>query len=157
MRKQAAGRAVAIVTAALALAACGSSSSSSSTSSSTTDIAPAAALATGTYAPAGSSGTPHYVIAITSANGTGFDGTMKFVYQDGTTSHVFDFSGTVTGESATAKPSNVAAPDSATRTVSSVPSSLRIAVGSGVLTFEGCQGYLTEAQSAAACAFTQSH
>jgi ribosomal protein L31 len=155
MRRQSAVWALAIVTAALALAACGSSSPSSSTTSKTA-IAPAAALATGTYAPTGSSGTPHYVIDISSANGTAFNGTMKFVYQDGTTSRVFDFSGTVTGQSATAKPTNVAAPGSATKTVSSVPSSLQIAVGSDALTFEGCQSYLPEALSASACTFNQS-
>ena len=155
MRRRAAVWVLAMVTSALALAACGSSSPTSSTTS-TTAIAPAAALATGIYAPTGSSGTPHYVIEITSANGTAFDGTMKFVYQDGTTSRVFDFSGTVTGQSATAKATTVAGSDSAPKTVSSVPTSLQIAVGSGVLTFEGCQSYLPEAQSASACAFSQS-
>jgi hypothetical protein len=150
--------AVAIVASALALAACGSSSPSATnaTTTSTSAIAPAAALATGTYAPTASSGTPHYVVAITSANGTAFDGTMKFVYQDGTTSHVLNFSGTVTGQSATAKPTDVAASVSATKTVSSVPASLQIAVGSGVLTFEGCQSYLPEALAATACSFTLS-
>ena len=100
MGKQRAVWAVAIVAGALGLAACGSSSpgsSSTSTTTSTTDIAPAAALATGTYAPAGASGTPHYVVTISSAENTDFGGAMNFVYQDGKTSLVFDFSGTVTG------------------------------------------------------------
>jgi hypothetical protein len=143
-----------VVVFALTVAACGSSSPSTSTTS-TTAIAPAAALATGTYAPTGSSGTPHYVVEIRSAQGTSFDGTMQFVYQDGTSSRVLDFSGTVDGQRATAAPSEVAT-GSPTQTVSSVPHSLQIAVGSDVLTFEGCQSYLPQALSASACTFSQS-
>ena len=120
MRRHGAVWAVVIVIGAVGLAACGSSSPSSSVTT-TTAIAPAAALATGTYAPAGASGQPHYVITISSAENTQFEGAMNFVYQDGTTSHVFDFSGKVTGQNAVATPTNVAAPGSATRTVSSVP------------------------------------
>src|SRR5580658_5978504 len=152
MTKQSAVWATAIVTSALGLAACGTSSPSSSTTTSTA-IAPASALATGSYALAGSSGTPHYIVEISTADGTAFSGAMRFVYQDGTTSHVFDFSGTVTGQSATARPTNVAASNSATKTVSSVPSSLGIAVGPDELTFEGCQSYLPQAQSTSACSF----
>lgn len=146
---------VAIVTSALGLAACGSSAPSSSTTS-TTAIAPAAALATGTYAPAGSTGMPHYTVTISSANGTAFSGTMKFVYQDGRTSRVFDFRGTVTGQSATLRPTNVAAANSATKTASSVPSSLRISVGADTLTFGQCQSYLPQAQSTSVCTFVRS-
>jgi hypothetical protein len=155
MGKHGAFRAAALVVGALGLAACGSSSPGSSTTS-TTAIAPAAALATGTYAPAGTSGTPHYVITISSAKSTEFDGAMNFVYQDGTTSRVFDFSGTVAGQSAMATPTNVAAPGSATQTVSSVPTALRIDVGADALTFEGCQAYLPQAHSSSACTFTLS-
>lgn len=153
MTKRAASWAVAIVAGSFALAACGSTSSTPSTTS-TTAIAPAAALATGTYAPTGSSGTPHYVIEVSSAEGTAFKGTMKFVYQDGTTTRVFDFSGTVSGQTATATASKVAPPGSTPKTVSSsLPDPLRIGVGSDVLTFQGCQSYLPEAQSPSACAF----
>ena len=102
---------------------------------------------------AGASGKPHYAITIRSAENTEFDGAMNFVYQDGTTSHVFDFSGTVTGQNAVATPTNVAAPGSATRTVSSVPNSLRIDVGNDSLTFEGCQAYLPLVSSSSACTF----
>jgi hypothetical protein len=148
---------VAIVVGAFGLAACGSSSSSPpAASTSTTAIAPAAALATGTYAPAGSAGKPHYVITINSAESTEFDGALNFVYQDGTTSHVFDFSGNVTGQSAVATPTNVAAPGSATKTVSSVPTDLKIGVGADTLTFEGCQAYLPLAQSSSDCRFVGS-
>ena len=125
-------------------------------STSTTAIAPAAALATGTYAPAGASGTPHYVITISSAENTEFDGAMHFVYQDGTTSHVFDFSGKVMGQSAMATPTNVAAPGSGTQTVSSVPDALRIDIGADTLTFEGCQAYLPLVRSLRACTFVGS-
>jgi hypothetical protein len=110
-------------------------------------------LATGTYLPAGSSGTPHYVVTINSANGTGFRGVITFAYQDGTTSHVLDFSGTVTGESATATATDVAT-GSTPKTVSSVPSTLHLGVGDATLTFEGCQAYLPEALAATACTFT---
>lgn len=152
MGKQGAAWVVTIVVGAFGLAACGSSPSSSPATS-TTAIAPAAALGTGTYTPAGASGTPHYVITISSAKNTAFNGVMDFVYQDGKTSHVFDFSGTVTGQRATATPTNVAVPGSATQTVSSVPSDLRITIGSDNLTFEGCQTYLPFVQSPAACTF----
>jgi hypothetical protein len=112
-------------------------------------------LATGTYVPADSSGTPHYVVKITSADGTDFRGVVTFTYQDGTTSHVLDFSGSVTGATATATPSDVAT-GSTTKTASSVPSSLQIGVGNDTLTFEGCQAYLPQALSPAACTFAVS-
>jgi hypothetical protein len=162
MRKQAAVWAVAIVAGALTLAACGSSSPSSTTTTtastgSTTAIAPAAALATGTYAPTGSSGTPHYAVEISKADGTAFSGTMSFVYQDGKTSRVFDFSGTVSGQSATATATNEASAGATPKIVSApVPSPLAITVGSDTLTFEGCQSYLPQAPSASACTFSQS-
>ena len=147
-----------MVAAALGLAACGSSPSPSSSSvTSSTAIAPAAALATGTYAPAGASGTPHYFVTIGSANGTSFKGAMNFEYQDGKTSRLFDFSGTVTGLRATARPSNVTTSTSSPQTVSSVPDSLVMAVGSGTLAFAGCQAYLPLTQSAGACTFTGPH
>ena len=155
MRRHGAVWAVVIVIGAVGLAACGSSAPSSSVTT-TTAIAPAAALATGTYAPAGASGQPHYVITISSAENTQFEGAMNFVYQDGTTSHVFDFSGKVTGQNAVATPTNVAAPGSATRTVSSVPNSLQIDVGNDSLTFEGCQAYLPQVTSSIACTFNGS-
>lgn len=145
--------AAAIAMGGVTLAACSSSPSNSSSSTTSTAIAPASALATGTYVPADSSGTPHYVVKITSANGTAFRGAMTFVYQDGTTSHVLDFSGTVTGRNATATPSDVAT-NSTTKTVSSVPSSLQIGIDNASLTFEGCQAYLPQALSAANCTFT---
>ncbi len=155
MAKQVAVWAVTIVAAALGVSACSSSPSTPSTTS-TTAIAPATALGTGTYAPAGASGTPHYVVTINSAESTAFGGAVSFVYQDGTTSHVFDFNGTVTGQGATATATNVAAASSATRTVSSVPSPLPIDIGSGTLTFVGCQGYLPQVQSSSDCKFVRS-
>jgi hypothetical protein len=153
MRKQAVIWAAAMAAGALGLAACGSSPSSSSTTT-TTAIAPAAALATGTYASAGAAGTPHYTVTIDSAQGTRFDGSVHFVYQDGTTSHVFDFSGAVSGETAVATPTNVVAAGSSTQTASSVPTTIRIDVGTDSLTVEGCQSYLVQTQSASACTFT---
>jgi len=78
---------------------------------------------------------------------------MSFVYQDGTTSHVFDFSGKVTGQSAVATPSNVAAAGSGAQTVSSVPNSLRIDIGVDTLTFEGRQAYLPVLHSSSGCMF----
>ncbi len=155
MGKQRAVWAVAIVFGALGLAACGSSPSNTSATS-TTAIAPAAALATGTYAPAGATGTPHYVVTISSADSTKFGGALDFVYQDGTTSRLFDFSGNVTGESAAATPTNVTTPGSAARTVSSVPKVLRIGVGDDTLTFEGCRSYLPLTASSGACTFIAS-
>ena len=147
--------AAAIVMGAIGLAACSSSPSNSSSTTTSTAIAPASALATGTYVPADSSGTPHYVVTITSATGVAFRGHVTFAYQDGTTSHVLDFNGIVTGQNATATPSNVET-GSTTKTASSVPSSLQIGVGNDTLTFEGCQAYLPQALSAAACTFTVS-
>jgi len=159
--------AVGIVVGAVALASCGSSSSgppspstavsaSTPTSTSSTDIAPAAALATGAYTSAGSTGKPHYVVAIGAAESTEFVGTLTFVYQDGTTSPVFDFSGQVAGQHATATPNKVAPPGSGTKTVSSVPPSLQIAVGADTLTFEGCEAYLPQVRSSRACTFVRS-
>jgi hypothetical protein len=137
------------------LAACGSSPSSSPPTS-TTAIAPAAALATGSYVPPGASGTPHYVVTIGSAQGNEFGGTLNFVYQDGTSSRVFNFSGTVTGQKATATPTDVAESGSGPKTVSTVPVSLRIDVAPETLTFTGCQGYLPEVRTPSACTFTMS-
>jgi hypothetical protein len=155
MSKHATALILATMVGAVMLAACGSSSPSPSTSS-TTAIAPAAALATGTYTPAGSVGTPHYIVKVTSAHGTTFSGNVTFLFQDGKTSRVFDFSGTVSSQNATARPTDVAASDSEPKIVGSVPGSLHISVGADVLTFEGCQSYLPETVSASACIFSQS-
>ncbi len=140
MRRQRVVWALAMVMGGVGLAACSSSPSSSSSTTTSSAIAPASALATGTYVPAGSSGTPHYVVTISSANER-FRGVVTFAYQDGTTSHVLDFSGNVTGQTATATSSDVAT-GSTTKTASSVPSSLQIGVGNDTLTLEGCQAYL---------------
>lgn len=144
-----------LVTGAIGLAAC-SSSPSSSPSTSTTAIAPAAALATGSYLPPGAGGTPHYVVKVDSAHGAAFRGVMSFVYQDGTSSRAFDLSGIVSGQRATAMPSNLAATGSGTPIVSSVPASIQIGIASDVLTFNGCQVYLPQVQSASGCRFTLS-
>jgi hypothetical protein len=140
---------------AVVLAACGSSPSSSPPTS-TTAIAPAAALATGSYVPAGASGTPHYVVTIGSAQGNEFGGTLNFVYQDGTSSRVFNFSGTVNGQRATATPTDVAESGSGPKTVSSVPDSLRIDIAPETLTLAGCQAYLPEDRAPSDCTFTMS-
>ncbi len=140
---------------AFGLAVCGSSPSDQATTS-TTAIAPAAAVATGTYAPSGASGEPHYVVSVSSAENTEFDGSVKFIYQDGKTTSVFDFNAHVTGQIAEATPSNVATTGSGTKTVSSVPTTLRIQVGADKLTLEGCQAYLPETQSSDACTFVRS-
>ncbi len=137
------------------LAACGSSPSEQATTS-TTAIAPAAAVAAGTYTPSGASGELHYLITVRSAENTEFDGSVKFIYQDGKTMSVFDFNAHVTGRSAVATPSNVATTGSGTKTVSSVPTTLRIQVGADKLTLEGCQAYLPVAQSSDACTFARS-
>lgn len=96
------------------------------------------------------------VITIRSAESMEFDGDLNFVHQDGTTSHVFDFTGTVAGQSAVATPTNVAAPGSATQTISSVPNPLRIDIGADTLTFEGCQVYLPLVHSSSSCTFVGS-
>lgn len=140
---------------ACGLSVCGSSPSNQATTS-TTAIAPAAAVATGTYSPSGSSGEPHYVVTVSSAENTDFDGSVKFIYQDGKTTSVFDFNAHVTGQSAEATPSDVATTGSGTKTVSSVPSTLRIQVGADKLTLVGCQAYMPETQTSDACTFVRS-
>jgi hypothetical protein len=158
MKKRATPSAVfgVIVLGALGLAACGSSppKSSSSSTTSTTAIAPAAALATGNYAPPESSGTPHYVVTITSADSTAFNGTITFVYQDGTTSSVLDFRAKTSGKTTTATVSSVATAAAGTDTLSSsLPDPLQIEVGPGLLTFQDCKSYLPQVQSQGDCAF----
>ncbi len=50
----------------------------------------------------------------------------------------------------------MAAPGSATRTVSTVPNTLRINIGADTLTFEGCRAYLPQVHSSSACTFVGS-
>lgn len=147
--------AVPLVIGAIGLAAC-SSTPSSTAPTSTTAIAPAAALATGSYAQPGAAGTPHYVVKIDSSHGTNFRGGVDFIYQDGRSARAFDFNGVVAGQSATANTTNVTATGSGTPIVSSVPATLQIGVASAMLTFNGCQAYLPQVQSGSACTFTLS-
>jgi hypothetical protein len=95
-------------------------------------------------------------VKIDSSHGAVFRGAVNFVYQDGTSSQAFGFLGAFTGQNATAKPANVAATGSGPPIVSSVPTTLQIGIASDTLTFNGCQAYLPQVQSASACTFTLS-
>jgi hypothetical protein len=150
-----------------ALAACSDDSDSNSSQSTTTarrstttSAAPSttAAPTTTTAAPTtttaasnvpqsgsyvnGSSDVPHYVLQLTANPNGSLSGTMTFIFQDGTSSEVFTFSGQTSGSSATLTPST--------------GSPIQATFAQGQVQLENCTSYLQYATEATQCTFTLS-
>lgn len=130
-------------------------SSSTSAPAGTTTTAPGGGiLATGTYV-AGSPGTPHYVVRVTSAAPDAVAGSVQFVYQDGRTVTVLTFTGTTAGPVATLRPTaTTRIGNSGRQRTASLPPSVTATLGRGSLVLQGCTGFLTFATTASDCAFT---
>lgn len=144
------------VVAVMVLAACGGGMSATSGTSVTTtsEHSASAPPRTGTYTN-GPGGAPHYFVDLTTDSAGTLNGSVKFRYQDGTTSTVFTFSGPWKPGSATLRALTIPQEGSAAQSSSSVPSSIPVAIGSDTLDFTGCQRYFHFVTSSAQCRFTR--
>ncbi len=114
----------------------------------------------GVYAD-GASGQPHYFVAVSSLGEHTLTGSMDFVYQDGQTSVVFTFQGSVQqlrpGANVavlTLVPSLVPQDGSASQKRSSVPTAISAVYQGKGLSFGECGNYLHFVPSLAGCQFT---
>lgn len=111
-------------------------------------------LVTGTYV-AGSPGTPHYVVRVTSATPDAVAGSVQFDYQDGRTATVLTFTGTAAGPDVTLRPTAVTRVGiSGRQRTTPLPPSITASLGRGTLVLEGCTGFLDFATTASDCTFT---
>lgn len=116
------------------------STSTTPSAASTTSSAGAVQPASGTYAD-GVTGTPHYVIDITTTSAGNVTGSLKFIFQDGTTTQVFTFTGTAQSGSITLTASGQYGKEHATYTP-------------GMVALTGCTSYLQYVRSNQDCSFT---
>jgi HAAS domain-containing protein len=102
---------------------------------------------------------PHYFMSLTNGPAGNLSGSVNFAYQDGQTSVVFTFAGTVEGTEATLTPTTVPqGGGSASQDPSSIPSTISLGLGVGVsrgyvLTLGECANYLHFVQSVGQCDF----
>ena len=100
----------------------------------------ASPLAVGHYLD-GPTSTPRYDFDITSVNGNQIAGQLSFIYQDGRTSGIFSFQGTV-------------APGQAFPLVTTPVMSVSATAVQGSVVLQNCTAYLQFASSSAMCQFT---
>jgi hypothetical protein len=101
---------------------------------------------------------PHYFISLTNGSAGNLTGAVMFVYQDGQTSVVFTFAGTVQGTEATLTPTAVPQGVGVSQDPSTIPSAISMSLGAGlsrgyVLTLGECGSYLHFVQSMSQCDF----
>ena len=124
-------------------------------SSGSTTVSARSQLKNGIYVN-GEQGTPHYFISLASS-GDNLSGSVDFLYQDGQTSVVFTFSGTLQNAVATLHPIDIPQNSgSASQEASSVPSAISATVGENSIALGECPAYLHFVQSMAQCQFTYS-
>jgi hypothetical protein len=111
------------------------------TAAPTTTTAAANVPASGSYVN-GSSDVPHYVLQLTANPNGSLSGTMTFIFQDGTSSEVFTFTGQTSGSSATLTPST--------------GSPINATFAQGQVQLADCTAYLQYATEATQCTFTLS-
>jgi hypothetical protein len=122
------------------------------TAPSTAPVAPL--IPNGIYT-GGSPGTPHYFVSLTNGSSGGIAGSVNFLYQDGQTSVVFTFDGTVQAGVATLHPTAVPqGGGSASQAPATIPSSLSATLNRNSVSLGECTSYLHFAQSLAQCNFT---
>jgi hypothetical protein len=111
------------------------------------------ALPDGIYVDGGE-GTPHYFISLKNGTGGGISGSVAFLYQDGQTSVVFTFDGTVQSGVATLHPISIPQNGgSASQNPATVPSVLSATLGSKSIALGECTSYLHFTESLAQCQF----
>ncbi len=111
------------------------------TAAPTTTTAASNVPASGSYVN-GSSDVPHYVLQLTANPSGSLSGTMTFIFQDGTSSEVFTFTGQTSGSSATLTPST--------------GSPINATFSQGQVQLADCTSYLQYATEATQCTFTLS-
>lgn len=104
----------------------------------------------------GSPGTPHYFVSLTNGSGGGVTGSVNFLYQDGQTSVVFTFNGTVQADVATLHPTSVPQVGSASQAPTTMPSYISAGLDRNSISLGECTGYLYFDQSLSQCTFTYS-
>src|SRR4051794_29377471 len=97
-------------------------------------------LYAGTYAD-GAQGVPHYFLTVVYSQPTSVSGLVGFVFQDGKTSTVFTFTGTLRA-------------GSGTLSTQGGPATISVTYGATSIEFAQCMTYLQYAQSNTACNFT---
>ena len=105
----------------------------------------------------GSTGTPYYFISLFEKRGD-VSGSVDFLHQDGQTSVVFTFEGTMTAESLTLHPTNasIATSTSEPEGTTTVPTTIQATVGDALtpaIELDNCTAYLSFATSARQCVF----
>jgi hypothetical protein len=111
------------------------------TAAPTTTTAASNVPASGAYVN-GSSDVPHYVLQLNANPNGSLSGTMTFIFQDGTSSEVFTFTGQTSGSSATLTPST--------------GSPIQATFSQGQVQLADCTAYLQYATEASQCTFTLS-
>ncbi|MCK4177898.1 hypothetical protein [Aciditerrimonas ferrireducens] len=127
-------------------------------SSSTAAAASTPLVGTGVYVDGGV-GTPHYFVVLNTSTASSIGGSVDFVYQDGQTSVVFTFRGTVGDDGTVATLTPLAVPQhsgSASQPPGSIPSALSATLAHGSISLGECTSYLHFAPSEAACTFSAS-
>lgn len=122
----------------------------------TTIPLPSPVAQTGIYVDGGQ-GTPHYILALNNGSNGKVSGSVDFLYQDGQTSVVFTFVGTLSGAGTLATLTPISVPQnngSASQTPGSIPSQISATLSQGYINLGECTGYLHFVQSEAACGFT---
>jgi hypothetical protein len=110
----------------------------------------------------GVAGTPHYFMVLTNGSAGGLTGSVDFAYQDGQTSVIFTFEGTVQGAEATLTP--VSVPQNgggAQQDASTIPSAMPLTLGGPfpggyAVALGECASYLRFIQSMGQCNFVYS-
>ena len=149
------GSVVALAVASFVPATTTTMATAPSSATSTTTYPGTPPVANGIYV-AGSPGTPHYFISLTNGSG-GITGSVEFLYQDGQTSVVFTFDGTVQNGMATLNPTGVPQNGgSASQDPATVPSAISATLGQGSISLGECTSYLHFTKSLAQCDFTYS-
>jgi len=105
----------------------------------------------------GPPGTPHYYLSVGQAPDGSLSGALHFLYQDGQTSVVFTFTGTVSGDAGTLKPVTIPQDaGSASQDPSTVPGAVSATFGGNTVLLGECTAYLHFATSLQDCTFTYS-
>jgi len=128
-------------------------STTTTTSPPTTTTPISSVFTPGTYTD-GSPGSAYYFLLINNSSNGDLAGSLNFLYQDGQTSVVFTFVGTVNGSVATLDPTSIPQNNgSASQSPGSVPSVISATATANTILLGECNGFMHFAGPASACIF----
>jgi hypothetical protein len=104
----------------------------------------------------GTQGSPHYFVSLTAESNGRLIGAVEFLYQDGQTSVVINFSGTWQGGVATLHPESIPQNGSASQEPSTVPSAISMPYSRTGIELGECTQYLHFAEGESQCEFSYS-